>query len=81
MTEDQEDYRTQNSQKLGSFVARTMEELEHDYPDAELGDILIVCELKRHKENITTTRYVCTDGREHIHIGMLRMALKAIDSQ
>lgn len=77
MTEET-DNAMENSRKFGNFVAEAMDAMEQDMPDAKLGEVLVICEFQRETEEgqgFTTTRYVCTDPRAFLHIGLLRTAL------
>lgn len=69
-----------DTQKMGAFTAEAMEQLEKSFPHAELGDVMIICELrwedKEKDQAYTTIKYSCTDGRNHIHLGLLKAALK-----
>lgn len=68
--------------KLGRFVAESMESIEETFsPDAELGEIMLICEIQQPDRNVTTTRYVCTDPRVFVHIGLLRTALLSAEGK
>jgi hypothetical protein len=67
-----------NSQKLGGFAAIAMEALEQDYPDGVLGEIAMVMEIQSEDDQgqrQTTIRYICTDPRNYVQIGLLQAAL------
>jgi hypothetical protein len=73
-----------NQQKLGEFVADTMERLDEDIPDAELAEIMLICELrvpsKDHEdEYYSQVRYFCSDSRPLVQIGLLRQAQLAAE--
>lgn len=69
-----------NSQRFGTFVAQAMEKMERDFPDAKMGDIGLIVEfqsedpLGENPHGITTTRFMCTDPRNHLQLGLLRAA-------
>lgn len=72
-----------NSQKFGTFVAQAMESMEKDFPDAALGDIALIVEFQSEDEygenqyGNSTIRFMSTDPRNHIHLGLLNAALEA----
>lgn len=70
-----------DAQALGPLVAEFMERLEQDYPDGSLGEVLLLAEIQmRDAEGHTSTiiRHVSTDGRAHVQIGLLSLALRSI---
>ena len=67
--------------KLGKFVAEAMENIEEVFPDAKLGEIMLICEIQGEHDGgtVTTTRYICTAPQIHIHLGLLHAALLAAE--
>lgn len=67
-----------DAQALGPLVAEFMERLEADYPDGVLGEVLLLAEIQVEEGNSTIIRHVSTDGRAHVQIGLLSLALRSI---
>jgi hypothetical protein len=68
-----------NSHKLGTFVAEAMEQV--DDSDYELGEILLIVEMRNAERNTTSTRFVCSDPRAYVQFGLLRAAQMAAEDK
>lgn len=73
------DIKPSNSQKLGSFVQDAMERMEKDFPEADLGDMMLICEFQY--DGKTTTRTITSDARDIVQLGLLRAATLAAESR
>lgn len=67
-----------DAQALGPLVADLMENLELDYPEAELGEVLLLVEIRKNDTGSTIIRHVSTDPRAHVQLGLLTLAIKSI---
>ena len=72
-------------QEALNLMAMTMDGLEEQMPDAEIGDVLVVLEVRVADEEEgepgkTNLRTVCSDSRMHVQLGLLHSALFAIVS-
>lgn len=73
-----------NTRRLGTFVQEAMEGLERDFPEGEVGTIGIVIEIQNEREDgtpSTTTRFICTDARNFVQMGLLRSAMLAAEER
>lgn len=67
-----------NSQKIGLFVAESIELLEKKYgDDIEIGEMAIVLEVREHREDgaYTGVEYRCSNPKGYIQRGLLEEAL------
>lgn len=79
-----------DAQRMATFAATSIDDLEAkfaDYPGAELGEILIVVEVKNIPDpdgdgdteaKGTAVRYSCTDTRFWVARGLLESAIDAV---
>lgn len=73
-----------NSSKFGKFVAQAMEQMENDFPEHELGEVALVCEFQGTNESgngTTTVRFMCTDPRNHVQLGLLHSAVLTVEQR
>jgi hypothetical protein len=63
--------------KMGQFVAMAMDQMEEQFPEGRLGEVLIVCEVQH--DDRTSIGYVCTDERAFVALGMLNTAALSIE--
>ena len=70
-----------NPGKMGQLVAEAMDRIEQDYPDGnvEIGEVLIITEIQNKDDDVTSIRFACTDERAYVHLGLLHMAILAIE--
>ena len=70
--------------RMARFAAESIDQLEElmkDDPGAELGEILIVAEIKNitmDSDTGTAVRFACTDDRFWVQRGLLESALDTI---
>lgn len=65
--------------KLGAMVAKGMDEIERDHPDAKIGDVAMVCEID--SGDVTRIRVISSDERLHVVLGLLHAGILAIGNE
>jgi hypothetical protein len=63
-------------QEALNLMAQTMDGIEDEYPGCEIGDVLVVVEMRLPNDQ-TNLRTICSDRRMHVQLGLLHGALFA----
>jgi hypothetical protein len=71
--------------QMGQLVARMMESIEKDHPDADMGDVVVIAEIQRVDEesgdSYTTVRSFSTSDKVHVQLGIIRLAQISLEDR